>query len=200
MGSLALKSVGRGAQKLLRLLQGAGSTVDSCPTAPTTPSSAWDLRRWADSTAKLPPPVSKCHPRAWEGSLCYNTQHVNLLPLFSGTVPSRAVGTRAQPALQLCTHCSITHSSQKLQEEVWQTQLSSASNTPMPEPYWIRTLNPRECLGLLHVITRLIIVSGVISPSLTAALYRQAWEWLRRFKQGTLPRQGVKRLQVPLLS
>lgn len=67
VGNLALKSVGRGAQKLLRLSQGAGSPVDSRPTAPTTPSSAWELCRWADSTEKLPPPVSKCHPRAQEG-------------------------------------------------------------------------------------------------------------------------------------
>lgn len=40
VGSLALRSVGREAQKLPRLSQGAGGTVDSCPTAPTTPSSA----------------------------------------------------------------------------------------------------------------------------------------------------------------
>lgn len=38
-GSLALKSVGSRAQKLLRLSQGAGSAGDSHPAAPTAPSS-----------------------------------------------------------------------------------------------------------------------------------------------------------------
>lgn len=45
-----------------RLLQGAGGTTASRPTAPTPPSSAWRPCGRAGGTEELSPPASKRHP------------------------------------------------------------------------------------------------------------------------------------------